>query len=154
MADAGATRFIFQWEAISDNSEATLELVKAVERAGMKCGISINPSTPVENDNFFLSVISTGKVDVIDILAVEPGFGGQAFQERVLGKIRALKHMRERLRKNKHDIKLMVDGGMNERTSKAVVAAGADILVAGSFLFHHPKGLNHGLQQLQDNSRS
>jgi ribulose-phosphate 3-epimerase len=86
MKDAGANLFIFQWEAVSDGNQA-LELVKAIVDAGMDCGLSINPSTDVDD---IIPILVTGLVKVVDVLAVEPGFGGQEFQSGASDKIKRL----------------------------------------------------------------
>ena len=85
LADAGASRIIFQWEAMmgdhthsgSSNTqvEQAQELAKAIVDNGMRCGISINPDTKLDSDIF--SLLKTGFIDTVDLLAVEPGFGGQ-----------------------------------------------------------------------------
>ena len=72
LADAGANRIIFQWEAMIGKAH---ELAKAIVDNGMKCGISINPDTKLDSD--ILSLLETGFIDTVDLLAVEPGFGGQ-----------------------------------------------------------------------------
>ena len=122
--------FVFQWEAVP-TIEAASELAKKIAAAGMKCGISLNPSTPLEN---VLPLLKLGLVSVVDLLAVEPGFGGQPMQVSVLSKIKALRQWinDEQLQL---EIQVMVDGGINEQTAASVREAGADILVSGSFLF-------------------
>lgn len=141
MAEAGATRFVFQWEAM-DNVEAAIALAVEVASAGMSCGVSVNPSTKIED---IYPLLATNLVDLVDILAVEPGFGGQAFQRRVLDKIETLKVWREEYLA---DFDIMVDGGINHDTVRDVVEAGADILVSGTFLFLHPGGIERGIKSL------
>merc|ERR1712232_1417448 len=92
MAKAGATRIVFQIEALDDIDE-TIRLAREVNKAGMKCGVSLNPSTPVEA--IFPLLLDENLVDLVDVLAVEPGFGGQRFQMIALQKIEALKRFRE-----------------------------------------------------------
>lgn len=167
MAEAGATRIIYQWEAMqthidgsnsnsNGNSDSNSEnnnvnsnnnheesnennktiLKKAIEFAheirllGMKCGISINPSTNITS---ILPLLDTGLIDLVDILAVEPGFGGQQFNPIVLEKIIALRHYIDKELRPKRgiDVIILVDGGINNSTSADVIDAGADILVAG-----------------------
>jgi len=137
MAAAGATRFIFQWEAVGgeDESERVISataLARKIRAAGMKCGVSINPTTP---PRVLYSLLDSGLIDLVDILAVEPGFGGQVFQTVALNKIRQLVEWRQNDYDNTKQLFIMVDGGVNEETSPKVIDAGADILVAGSFLF-------------------
>ena len=148
MADAGATRFIFQWEAMEGNSadarfDAATQLANTVVRTGMKCGISINPNTPY---NDILPLLETGVIDVVDCLSVNPGFGGQSFQEATLEKIRGLAEWRIN---TSLKFQIMCDGGVNTETARAITQAGADILVAGTSLFRHPYGLTHGLNELR-----
>jgi pentose-5-phosphate-3-epimerase len=81
MAKAGATRFIFMWEAMDgDDDQSRLksatEFAKAVVNAGLRCGVSISPDTAIES---LWPLLLSGLVDLVDILAVEPGFGGQNF---------------------------------------------------------------------------
>jgi ribulose-phosphate 3-epimerase len=109
----------------------------------MQGGISINPSTSAKDIEQLLASKLFG---VVDILAVEPGFGGQEFQESAIQKVRSL---RDFINRNKADIKLMVDGGMNKVTCRLVEEAGADIVVAGTFLFRHAISFKKGVQELR-----
>jgi ribulose-phosphate 3-epimerase len=145
MADVGADAFIFQLEAMESFEEASI-LAGSIVEAGMRCGVSIDPKTNVEK---LYPVLETGLVDVVDVLAVEPGFGGQHFQEHVLQKIKALWEWRD-ARGLSFDI--MVDGGVNDNTARRIVDAGADVLVAGTFLFNHPEGLARGVLELLPNT--
>jgi len=155
MADAGGSSFIFQWEAMlssdeSDDDEAprasalekAMQLAQEIKASGMQCGVSINPATNLEQ---IYALLETGLIDVVDILAVEPGFGGQAFQEKVLQKMEGLREWRK---KSGFHVDILVDGGINQQTSSTVINAGADILVAGTFLFKHPKSLAQGVGEL------
>jgi pentose-5-phosphate-3-epimerase len=95
----------------------------------MKCGISINPSTDITT---IFPLLDTGLIDLVDILAVEPGFGGQEFNPTVLTKIKTLRHYIDmELRQRGMDVIILVDGGINNATCTDVIHAGADILVAG-----------------------
>jgi ribulose-phosphate 3-epimerase len=143
MAKAGATCFIFQIEATSQMEDA-IALAQLVVDAGMQCGISLNPATRVEA---IVPLLETGLVSVVDILAVEPGFGGQDFQRTALDKVRFL-HAWNTSRPRENIVDIMVDGGINKDTIAQVLEAGAKILVAGSFLFKHVDGIEGGLQQL------
>jgi len=163
MAEAGADRLIFQLEAMEGGEETNtmsttttrhygeaLALAKRIVRSGMACGISLNPETNVAD---IYSLLETGLFDVVDLLAVEPGFGGQVFQESTLEKIKTL---HEWITKQQHTnnpqlnttIEIMVDGGINSDTSKRVREAGATVLVAGSFLFRHPESIADGVLEL------
>mmetsp|Transcript_6919 Transcript_6919/g.7879 ORF Transcript_6919/g.7879 Transcript_6919/m.7879 type:complete len:319 (-) Transcript_6919:80-1036(-) len=142
MAAAGANRFIFQLEATSDVHDA-VDLARQIVRSGMDCGVSINPDTSVSD---VVPLLNYGYVSLVDVLSVEPGFGGQAFQSKVLSKIRRL--VRYRRNNSKKFFSILVDGGINRETASLVREAGADILVAGTFLFQHPQGLAKGVQEL------
>lgn len=102
----------------------TLTMIK---EAGRQAGVSLNPSTPVA---MVENVI--GEVDLVLAMTVNPGFGGQKFIHSVLPKISALRAMIARSGSGAH---LQVDGGINVETGKLAVDCGADVLVAGSFIF-------------------
>lgn len=139
MADAGASRFIFQLEAMKSPEEA-FALVHGIVDAGMKCGVSINPETPVDD---LFPLLSSGLVDMVDVLAVRPGFGGQSFQHSALDKVRQLA-----LWRGSRAFRIMVDGGLNSETAVLAIEAGSDILVAGTFLFQHRQGVEGGMNDL------
>lgn len=141
MAAAGGDCFIFQFEATQGTPEA-IDLAKKIVEGGMKSGVSINPATNVED---LYPLLETFLVSVVDILAVEPGFGGQEFQTDALFKVRELKKWRDNVNAS---FDIMVDGGINELTSLQATDAGADVLVAGTFLFKHPNGLDRGAEAL------
>jgi ribulose-phosphate 3-epimerase len=141
MAEAGADRFIFQWEAMGSVDDA-IHLAREIVDAGMKCGISLNPKTDVQE---IYPLLEAGLLDVVDLLAVEPGFGGQKFQQSVLEKIQVL---RQRIIALSLQVDIMVDGGVNDKTARDIIAAGADVLVSGSFLFKHPEGIERGIAEL------
>jgi len=102
----------------------TIQLVKSL---GKKAGVSLNPATPAEAADFVLD-----QVDLILVMSVNPGFGGQSFIGSQLDKIRAL---RKRIDYTGRAIDLEVDGGINAETARAAIAAGADVLVAGTATF-------------------
>ncbi len=101
--------------------------ISSIRKKGARAGIALNPATP-------LSAIENvlGDVDMILIMTVNPGFGGQSFIKSMLPKIRKL---REMIDKEKLDVEIEVDGGINGDTARQAVAAGADILVAGSYIY-------------------
>mmetsp|Transcript_3860 Transcript_3860/g.11160 ORF Transcript_3860/g.11160 Transcript_3860/m.11160 type:complete len:185 (+) Transcript_3860:168-722(+) len=136
-------RFIFQWEAMGNLAEA-VQLASDVTAAGMRCGVSINPETDSEAIH---GLLETGLADMVDVLAVRPGFGGQTFQESALVKLRQLRHWRDG-HASRSSVQLLVDGGVNAETAARASDAGADILVAGTFLFRHPQGLQRGVDDL------
>ena len=151
MAEAGATRIIFMWEAMGrDGGDAPLSSATAfaqlLHSLELKCGVSINPETPVAD---IYPLLDSGLVDLVDILAVEPGFGGQPFNPVAIAKIEGLRQYREeRLRPRGIDVKILCDGGINTETSSLVADAGADILVAGTALFQHPSGFDAAVREL------
>ena len=150
MKEAGGNTFIFQWEAVKDAREplkAALEIAREVVKAGMDCGISINPSTSVEE---IYPILNSGLIAVVDVLAVEPGFGGQTFQDSAIEKIETLSQFRKNSPVENH-FKIMVDGGINKDTAERVTAA--DILVAGTFLFKHPD-LRDGIAKMKASRRN
>jgi len=101
--------------------------VQLVKSLGKKVGVALNPATPIEAIDAVLD-----ELDLVLVMSVNPGFGGQAFIASQLGKIRAL---RARIEATGRDIDLEVDGGVNFETAGAAIEAGADILVAGTATF-------------------
>jgi len=122
-ADAGADIITVHTEA-GPHIHRSLQLIKSL---GKKAGLSLNPGTPVEVvDNLI------GEVDLLLVMSVNPGFGGQAFIPSQLDKIRAL---RARIEESGRTIDLEVDGGVTADNAAEVVRAGADVLVAGTAAF-------------------
>jgi len=122
-AEAGADIITVHPEA-GPHLHRTLQLIHG---AGRKAGVALNPATPVEAlDNVL------GEVDLVLVMTVNPGFGGQSFIESQLAKIAAV---RRRIDDSGRDIDLEVDGGINAETAARAVAAGADLLVAGTATF-------------------
>jgi len=99
--------------------------VQAIRAAGVRPGVAINPGTPIEAVANLLDI-----VDVVNVMTVNPGFGGQSFIESQLAKVRALRAMI-----GDRPVHIEIDGGVNRDTIGPVVAAGADVLVAGSAVF-------------------
>ncbi len=104
-----------------------LRLIKKIRSYGMKVGVSLNPVTP-----FDVLVRILPYVDLLLIMSVEPGFSGQSFIPFSFEKIKRAVEVRE---KENLDFLISVDGGINEKTARAVLNAGADVLVMGSFFF-------------------
>jgi len=122
-ADAGS-------DIITVHAEATAHLhrtVHLIREAGAKAGVSINPATPLADIEQVI-----GDIDLLLVMTVNPGFGGQEFIESMLPKIRAARDMIDRI---SPDILLEVDGGITLQNIGAVKEAGADIFVAGSSIF-------------------
>jgi len=122
-AEAGADIITVHAEA-GPHIHRTLQLIRSL---GKKPGVSLNPGTPAEAVDMIID-----DVDLILVMSVNPGFGGQKFIESQLRKIEAL---RKRIDATGRDIHLEVDGGINAETARRVVDAGADVLVAGSATF-------------------
>ena len=119
-------------DIISVHVEATKHIhrvIQQIKQTGKKAGVVINPGTPVEAIEAVLS-----DVDLVLVMTVNPGFGGQTFIPSSLNKIKQLKALRE---ENNYNYEIEVDGGINEDTSKKCLDAGADVLVAGSYIFSH-----------------
>ena len=122
-AAAGADIITAHIEA-GPHAHRTLQHIKSL---GLKAGISLNPSTPASSLRHILDV-----VDLILVMTVNPGFGGQNFIEEQLEKIKTIRKM---IDETGRDIDLEVDGGVNEKTARRAVSAGADVLVAGTAVF-------------------
>lgn len=103
-------------------------IISRIHEVGLKAGISIKPNTSVLELKPYLK-----NVELVLIMSVEPGFGGQTFDDSALEKIKWLKEYRE---KNKLHYEIEVDGGINATTAKLCLEAGADVLVSGSYIFN------------------
>ena len=137
-SDAGADIITFHPEATPDVSK-TIQLIKNEKK---KVGISLKPKSKIELIENYLD-----KVDLILIMSVEPGFGGQKFMPEVLEKIQALKTI---ILKKKLNVDIEIDGGINFENSKIVKQAGANILVSGSTIFKENGGdLKKNIQLLR-----
>lgn len=126
-AKAGADYVTFHFEACKNDNEVR-KIILALKDAGVKVGMSIKPLTKREVLLPFIKELS-----LILVMSVEPGFGGQSFIKESLQK---LTYYRDLINKDKLAIDLQVDGGINEKTGPLAVQAGANVLVAGSYLFN------------------
>lgn len=108
----------------TDHLHRTIQLIKSY---GVKAAVAINPATPLCELEYII-----GDIDMVLLMSVNPGFGGQKFIPNVLPKIRQVREMIER---KGLTIDIEVDGGVNEQTVKEVIEAGANVLVAGSYVF-------------------
>lgn len=129
-AKAGADLITFHIEAMP-TPEAARQCIAAIRAAGCRVGLSLKPATPVEAVLPYLDA-----VDLVLVMSVEPGFGGQAFMPQALPKLQALRAARATL--PGPGPLLQVDGGVNAQTGPQCAAAGADILVVGSALLKAP----------------
>ena len=122
--NAGSDIITFHCEV----NEDLKEIITKIKKGGIKCGLAIKPKTPWIEIKPYLNF-----VDQIIIMTVEPGFGGQEFMNDQVDKI---KHISDYVKANDLNVSIEIDGGINYETGKICVDAGANILVAGSFLFN------------------
>lgn len=122
---AGSDRITIHLEAEKDPAAALAE----IRRLGLKSGLSIKPGTPAEAAFPFLELC-----DLVLVMSVEPGWGGQHFLEESPGKIRVL---RMEIDRRSTGTLIQVDGGINSETAKLCTEAGVDCIVAGTYVFHH-----------------
>ena len=141
-ADAGAAIMNVHYEACV-HLHRTLQAIRA---AGMKAGVTLNPSTPV---NVLEDII--GDIDIVQLMSVNPGFGGQKFIEHSIRKVQRLRQLIER---ESSRALIEVDGGVQAETAPRLVDAGVDILVSGSYVFKadDPKAAIHMLKGLRKTS--
>lgn len=122
-AECGADYISFHIESESD----TAETIKAIREAGAKTALAIKPATSAESVFEYLD-----ELDMVLVMTVEPGFGGQSFIPETVEKVRII---RGKIKEKGLDIRVEVDGGINASTAGTVIEAGADVLVSGSYLF-------------------
>lgn len=136
---AGADILTVHYEACP-HLHRTIQQIKA---AGMKAGVSLNPHTPV-----MLLEDVIRDIDVVLLMSVNPGFGGQSFIEQTINKVIKLKKL---ITDSNANTLIEIDGGVNFETGKRLVEAGADALVAGSFVFNSPDPAENikGLKELK-----
>ncbi|EKF9173539.1 ribulose-phosphate 3-epimerase [Vibrio cholerae] len=125
-AKAGASMITFHVEA-SEHVDRTLQLIK---ECGCQAGVVLNPATPLHHLDYIMD-----KVDLILLMSVNPGFGGQSFIPHTLDKLRAV---RERIKQSGRQIRLEIDGGVKVENIREIAEAGADMFVAGSAIFGQP----------------
>lgn len=104
--------------------------IHGIKELGVKAGVALNPSTSEEALRYLIQ-----DLDLVLVMSVNPGFGGQSFIPGVLRKIQAIREMADAIG---HDLRIGVDGGINAQTGRQVVDAGADVLIAGSYVFGAP----------------
>lgn len=125
---AGADLITFHYESYDDLTKIK-ELITKIKAKGIKVGMSIKPNTPVEAISSLIQ-----ELDLILVMSVEPGFGGQSFMLGALDKIKALRTI---INTHNYQCLIEVDGGINDTTGPLCKTAGADVLVAGSYIFNH-----------------
>ncbi|HIF9513547.1 TPA: ribulose-phosphate 3-epimerase [Photobacterium damselae] len=125
-AKAGASMITFHVEA-TEHLDRTLQLIK---EHGCKAGVVFNPATPLHHLDYIMD-----KIDMILLMSVNPGFGGQSFIPATLDKLR---EVRRRIDESGYDIRLEIDGGVKVDNIREIAEAGADMFVAGSAIFGQP----------------
>lgn len=137
-SDSGADRLIVHLESKGD----TASILRSIEKLGVKVGVAINPSTDlIELENI------VDLVDVVQIMTVNPGFGGQTFMKDQLDKIRTLKRKIDELGLS---VRIAADGGINSETAPLAVQAGASILVAGSSIYNKESSVEENMKLLTE----
>lgn len=137
-SEAGADHITFHIESSDD----PLEVINRIREAGCSAGISLRPKTPPEA---ILPVLD--KVDLVLVMTVEPGFGGQSFMQDMMPKVKAI---REYIRTKNIKAHLEVDGGIDEKTVPAAAQAGANMMVAGTSVFRNKDGAETAIRKLHE----
>ena len=139
-AAVGSDIITFHKEAAPDPRA----VIDAIHRNGKKAGLAINPHTTLDELEPFMD-----QVDMILIMSVEPGFGGQKYMEECTEKIR---EVRELIEAEDLDVDVQVDGGINDETMETVLTAGANLLVAGSYVFNDDlaKNVKHARERMDE----
>ena len=127
-SDAGADIITFHPEA-TENIKETILLIKSL---GRKVGVSLNPDTEIDKISEYL-----GDIDLVLLMSVFPGFGGQKFMPEILSKVKSIKEIKDR---GNFNFDIEVDGGINFSNSKDILNAGANILVSGTTVFKENGG--------------
>lgn len=136
-ADAGSDSFLIHWEG-ANNLHRTVQRIKTL---GKRAGVAINPATPAAVLEEMLS-----DLDQVLVMTVNPGFGHQRFLESTLPKVRRVAEMIDQINS---DCELEVDGGIDELTAPTVVAAGANVLIAGTSVFGAAKSVTAAMESLR-----
>ncbi|MCZ6724684.1 MAG: ribulose-phosphate 3-epimerase [Thaumarchaeota archaeon] len=137
-SDSGADRLIVHLESKGD----TASILRSIEKLGVKVGVAINPSTDLIRLENIVDI-----VDVVQIMTVNPGFGGQTFMRDQLDKIRNLKRKIDELGLS---VRIAADGGINSETAPLAVQAGASILVAGSSIYNKESSVEENMKLLTE----
>ena len=134
-------------DSITVHAEACEDLERTIERikdAGVKIGVSIKPATPVNDISHMLE-----DVDMVLVMTVQPGFGGQKYMEECTEKIQEL---RDLIQDEDLNVDIQVDGGINDETMETVLKAGANLVVAGSYVFKDDlvSGVRHAKKRMNE----
>jgi ribulose-phosphate 3-epimerase len=133
--EAGANIITFHYEAVEENQ--IIDLCKKIKTLGAKAGMSIKPKTPAQNTLNYLKYL-----DMLLVMTVEPGFGGQKFMQDCADKIPIIKSNAD------NDLIIQVDGGINDKTSKICTKLGANSLVAGNYIYN-AKNIEEAISSLK-----
>jgi ribulose-phosphate 3-epimerase len=134
-SEAGADILSFQLDACGN----PIHFFKEIRKAGMKAGLGIGPAYGVENIRYLLH-----HIDHLILMSVEPGYGGQTFEPSVFEKLRRARQIMDEVGIH---VPISIDGGVNEETGRELVREGADILIAGSYVFQG--GITAPIQKLK-----
>ena len=138
-ADAGADYLTVHQETCP-HLHRTIQRIRA---AGVRPGVALNPATPVD-----VAAPILPDIDLLLVMSVNPGFGGQAFIPSALGRLARARELLDA--RGGEDMALEVDGGIDATTAPRVAGAGADVLVAGSAIYGHPQGVAAGVSAIRD----
>lgn len=137
-AKSGAQHITFHLESDNDPNE----VIDKIRQANCSVGISIKPKTPAEEILPFLD-----KIDLVLIMTVEPGFGGQSFMGDMMPKVKTI---RQAIQKKGLNVHVEVDGGVDKETVKIVAEAGANMMVAGTSVFKNPEGAEKAIADIHE----
>ena len=140
-AKAGADHITFHVESDDDPAE----VIAAIKAAGCTVGMTVKPKTPASALAPYID-----DLDLILVMSVEPGFGGQSFMHDMMDKVAEFRRM---IRDSKRNIHLQIDGGIDRNTVYEAVRAGANMMVAGTSVFRAPDGMAAAVQALHDASK-
>ncbi|KEP65593.1 UNVERIFIED_CONTAM: ribulose-phosphate 3 epimerase family protein [Hammondia hammondi] len=124
-ADAGANSITFHWESVGGDLQRATDLAKRIQARGIKAGLAIKPATKFEDLG---EALAGDNFDMLLVMTVEPGFGGQKFMSDMLQKVRTARSLFPKLN-------IQVDGGLDGETVKPAASAGANVIVAGTSMF-------------------
>jgi ribulose-phosphate 3-epimerase len=134
----GSDIITFHYEATNHSDR----IIQKIHSFGVKAGIAINPSTHPINIEYLIK-----KLDLILIMTVNPGFGGQKFISEQVEKVKYIKNMCNKF--NRDDILISIDGGVDDKNSSTLIESGANMLVAGSYIFSSDKNYQNRIDKLR-----
>jgi ribulose-phosphate 3-epimerase len=141
-AEAGASRIIVHQEACNQLHRT----LQSIRELGVEAGIALNPGTPLSFIEELLDL-----VDVVQVMTVNPGFGGQKF---IMSQLRKIRYLRMILKNRSQDLPIAVDGGINGTTAPLAVEAGANILVAGTAIYNSEASVAENIKFLRERSQT